>query len=511
MDTSPNAQQSEVLGASRPGRRRLVALAAPVFAMALLVASCSGSDSEGDAGSVGGSSADPTEIDAANCPVAALDAAAEPIEVTVWHAYTTLTKDALEAAAVQYNASQSKVKVTVEAQGTYEELLKKYEDSLGNPASLPDVVFAEDTTLQFMADSGSIVAAGDCVAADPDAGEFYDGLLPAVQNAYSIEGVLWPAAFGVSMPIMYLNKDHLTAAGLDPENPPATLDEVRSAAEAIKAAAIPGVEAPLVMQLYGWYPENWLTGAQTAIVDEGNGHDALATTSEFDNDSTTEIFGWLQTMENDGLLKAYPNSSGIDQFLAMANRSSSILIDGSRAITTVNAIVQNSYAGDQIEGAEGIQVDGLNLGVAPVPGLDAAGQGAVAGSAAYLVAGPDDASIAAGWDFLTYFNTTAVQVEWTLKGSYLPVTTTVQSDPAITAYFANDPAGQWLGIVNKQLLGVDPDFPGPSIGPYNQFRTGLHAALESVVLNDGDVATTIGEFDAQFQAELDAYAADVGG
>lgn len=507
---SPHDRQySTVASPPRRSRGRLLAVFGPLFVIALVAMGCSGSDASG--GSAGGSSDNPTEVNADNCPAAALDAATGPIDITVWHAYSTLTKDALEKAAAGYNASQTKVKVSVEAQGTYEELLKKYEDNLGDPSSLPDVIFSEDTTTQFMVDSGSIVAAGDCIAADPTSAGYYDDLLPAVKNAYSVKGVLWPAAFGVSMPIMYLNNDHLTAAGLDPANPPETLDEVRTAAEKIKAANIPGVAEPVVMQLYGWYPENWLTGAQQLIVNNGNGHDGLATKSEFANDSTTEIFNWLQGMERDGLLKAYPYSAGIDQFLAMSNKSSSILIDGSRAITTVNAIVQNSYTGDKIDGADGVNVAGLNLSVAAVPGLEKAGQGAVAGSAGYLVAGSDDAKIAAGWDFLKYFNTTPVQVQWTLQGSYLPVTEAVQKDPTIVDYFATNPAGKWLGVVNQQLLGVDPDFPGPAIGPYNQFRTGLHSALEKTVLNDAEVASTIKNFNTQFQSDLDSYAKDVGG
>ena len=83
------------------------------------------------------------------------------------------------------------MKVSVQAQGSYPELLKKYEDSLGTPADLPDVVFGEDTTLQFMVDSGSVIAAADCIEADPDASEFYDDLLAPVENAYTVQGKLW--------------------------------------------------------------------------------------------------------------------------------------------------------------------------------------------------------------------------------------------------------------------------------------------------------------------------------
>jgi sn-glycerol 3-phosphate transport system substrate-binding protein len=316
------------------------------------------------------------------------------------------------------------------------------------------------------------------------------------------------------MPIMYVNNSHLAAAGLSPTALPTTLDEVRAAAEKIKAAQIPGVEFPVVMELYGWFPENWLTGVQQEIVDQGNGHEGRATTSEMKNQYTTEILDWMQGMQEDGLLKAYPYAAGIDQFLAMGNQSSSILIDGSRAITTVNAIVQNSYTGDAVEGAGSVDsaaLAGLDLGVGLVPGLNAAGQGAVWGSAAYLVAGPEDAKIAAGWDFMKFFNSTPVQVDWTLQGSYLPVSTAVQEDPIIVDYFANDPAGKWLGVANQQLLGLDPDFPGPVIGPYNQYRSGIHTMLEGVVLGGKDPATALSEFNTKFQSDLDTYAKEVAG
>ena len=127
-------------------------LLATVFACALIAASCGGSDDASDGG--GGSGDEASEVNADNCPVAALDDADGPIDITVWHAYNALTQAAIEKAAADYNASQTKVKVTVESQGTYEEILKKYEDSLGDPESLPDVIFSKDTTLQFMIDSG---------------------------------------------------------------------------------------------------------------------------------------------------------------------------------------------------------------------------------------------------------------------------------------------------------------------------------------------------------------------
>ncbi len=495
-----------------PRRRARGAFAVALLATAALVAgACSGgSDDEATPTTTKDSPAQPE-----NCPVDALDSADGVTEVTVWHPYNTLTQEALETAAAEYNASQDKVRVSVEAQGSYPELLKKYEDSLGDPAGLPDVIFSEDTTLQYMVDSGSVVAAADCIAADPDSESFYGDLLPQVENSYSVGGKLWAAAFGVSMPIMYVNNDHLAAAGVSTDDYPGTLAEIREAAEKIKAANIAGLEAPVVMQLYGWYPENWLTGARQPVVNNDNGRTSLATESEFGGEATLEILEWMNGMAEDGLLKAYPYGTDISHFLAMAQRSASILIDGSRAITTVDAVVRSSYAPAEgvegLENLEGAELDGLDISVAEVPGVDEPGKGAVWGSAGFLVAGADDAKLAGGWDFLKFFNAPAQQIQWTLKGSYLPVTKAVQESPEITQYFAGENAGQWLGIVNQQLLNLDTDFASPAIGPYNEFRAGEHSLLDDVVLGDADPAEALEKFNSKFQDDLDRYRSEVGG
>ena len=54
-------------------------------------------------------------------------------EITLWHAWVGLTKRTVESIAEDYNASQDKVKVNVESQGNYEEMLAKYESALADP------------------------------------------------------------------------------------------------------------------------------------------------------------------------------------------------------------------------------------------------------------------------------------------------------------------------------------------------------------------------------------------
>lgn len=497
-----------------PSTRRTIGVSI-LAVLSVLAAGCGGSDSSDGSGgsdSSGGS-------DLPTCPVDALDDADDVTEITVWHAWVGLTQRTLESIADDYNKSQDKVKVNVEAQGNYEEMLAKYESALADPDSLPDIVLAEDTTTQFMIDSGTIMPAQSCIDADPDAAEFYDQVLPAAIAGYTVEDVLWPAAFSVSQAVLYVNEAHMEQAGLSTTELPATLTELRSAAEKIRDAKVPGVTKPLVARLDAWYLENMLSGVEQPIVNNDNGRSGLATESELVNDRTTEVYQWMKSMYDDGLLNAIPYSQPYDQLFAMALGSSSMLIDTSTAITSVNGAIEGTLApsdlgiaeGDELAGViSGIKLDSLRIGVGMNPGLEAAGKGQIGGAGWYMVDGGQDASIAAAWDFLGYFNQTPQQVRWTLEGSYLPVSEAARNDPALQQEFDTTRRGKWLATATDSLDELNPDFPGPVMGPYNKFRAAVRDSFEKITLGGADVEPTIDSVNSGFQEDLTQYAEDVG-
>ena len=225
--------------------RTLTALVVAVL-FALVVAACGGTSGGGDGedGGGDGGGGEDAAADLPECPVDALEGvtAADPVEVTVWHAYVAKTQEALEDLAAQYNESQDKVVVTVESQGaSYRELQRKYQQAIPS-GDLPAIAILEDIQNQSMADSGTVVPLTSCDEADDtfDTEDF----LPIALEYYGIDDVVWPASMNLSTPILYYNKKHFEQAGLDPENPPTTLEEMREAAQAIADADIPGVEAP---------------------------------------------------------------------------------------------------------------------------------------------------------------------------------------------------------------------------------------------------------------------------
>src|SRR5690606_6712383 len=126
-----------------------------------------------------------------------------------------------------------RVRVRLLNQDSYENNFDSYRTA--TPNDRPDVVQLPEYYLQAMIDSGTAVPAQACVEAS---GFDTDALLDPAEAYYTVDDVLWAMPFNVSNPVLYYNKAMFEAAGLDPEAPPRTLEELRSASEAIVSAGV---------------------------------------------------------------------------------------------------------------------------------------------------------------------------------------------------------------------------------------------------------------------------------
>ena len=123
-----------------------------VALIAIAVSACGGGggsivdsgSTEAPATSDGGASTEAPSTSAAPlselppCDPTALDGAEGTVELTFWHGMNGELEKSLVALTDEYNASQSKVKVSLENQGGYEQTLDKYLQS--GDGSLPDMV-----------------------------------------------------------------------------------------------------------------------------------------------------------------------------------------------------------------------------------------------------------------------------------------------------------------------------------------------------------------------------------
>ena len=490
--------------------RSTLRLLALLVALAALVAACSvrdegGGDDGGAAPSAddGGDDGGEPAVELPDCPVDALDSAEGVVEIEVWHGMSAESENNLNALAEKFNASQDKVEVLVRNQGvSYDEVLRKFVAAIPS-RQLPPVVYLEDTTLRQMVDSGVILPAQACEEADG----FDTGQLPAVRSYYTADGVYWPGYTNVSEPVLYYNVNHFKRAGIDPEAPPATLDELRTAAEALKAA---GIKAPLSLILNSWFVESWINGAGGSVVNMDNGREGLADESTFDNEVTRELYEWLKGMVDDGLVQGHSATDGqINQYLAVAQQDSSLLIETSTAATTIKAVLGGDA--DNV----GIETGDADLSVivpanGPFPGLDEPAQVRISGGAFFLTNTASPEEQAAGWEFMKFMWETENQVAWHLVGSYLPTTQAAAAHPDVVAYWQDDLAGRLLKTGYDQLLQVDPQRPGPQIGPYSDYTAAIRNSLDRLVLQGASVDEVVTQADAEIQAALDRYIEDNG-
>ncbi|MGB3056205.1 MAG: ABC transporter substrate-binding protein [Acidimicrobiales bacterium] len=484
-------------------RRGVVSILA---AGGLVMAACGGPPTSGDQES-GGRTTVPGEAETLpECPLDALEKATSPVKVDLWYGgLGGTTQQTMENMATRFNASQDKVVVTANNQGnSYEEVLRKYQAASPRPNQLPQVLYVEDTALGEMVDKGQVLPAESCMKAD---GYDTDQLLPAARAEFSVDGVLWPGYMNVSTPMIYFNKVHFQKAGLDPNDPPGTLEEVREAARKLKDAGVS--QKPLSFKVNRWFFETWLVGINQDIVNNDNGRDAAATEASFNTPEAVDLLEFLKTMNTDGLLNAFAATEGsIDHYLALVSEQSSMVIETSTASTTIRDAL-----GGKITAAEaGIDFDqsvidkaALVPGGGSYPGIEAPGKVFASGGAFYILNAGTPAQQAASWKFLQFMLQPENAREWHVNGGYLPVVKSVLDEEEVQTFWDTDVAGVLLLNAVDQLKAADPDQAGPLIGPFPAYTEAVQGALEGVLFSGADPAQALKDAEAAVNKTLTDY------
>jgi sn-glycerol 3-phosphate transport system substrate-binding protein len=394
-----------------------------------------------------GASAAPTRGEA-NCPLKALNRADKPVEITFWHSMTRVLEETLVALTDEFNSSQDDVRVSLVNQSSYEDTLSKFRAGLG-AGELPDLVQLPETGLQQVIDSQAILPAQACIDADDfDMSEY----LPRVIDYYTVEDTMWAMPFNVSQPILYYDRAIFEAAGLDPDSPPTTLDEVREYSEQIKANA--GYPYGLALKIDAFFFEQLLGKDNVPYVNNGNGRKERASEVNFDNKAGLRAFKWMRDMVDDGLAVTNPRTgpNQINNYLALGNRQAAMTIDTTAGLGTVQQVLgQGDYAH-------------VELGVGPMPGASKGGT-IVGGGAMFLVNLSSDAKQAAAWEFAKFLNQPEQVAAWAAGTGYLPTREDAIELPVLQQRWDEFPqfrVGYDQLLAGKNTLASS----GPVIGDY---------------------------------------------
>ena len=157
-------------------------------------------------------------------------------EVQWWHAFTGRLGDLLTEQVTQFNASQSDYVVVATHKGNYSETLNAGIAAFRAGEQPHILMVFEVGTATMMAAKGAIkpvyeVMAEAGAAFDPDA------YLGPVKGYYTTtDGKMLSLPYNSSTPVLYVNRDALSGAGLDPDMDLSTWQRVGGALDALKTA-----------------------------------------------------------------------------------------------------------------------------------------------------------------------------------------------------------------------------------------------------------------------------------
>ena len=339
--------------------RRILALA---MAASLLAAACGGGDDSDDDDAGGDPSGDGTELPA--CPLDALDDATEPVEIVYWHGMTRVAEDTLKQLTDEFNGSQNKVRVKL-VNNSSEDQHDKYLAGLST-GDLPDVIQHDSTLLQQMVDTQTVVPAQSCIDAMLERGDKFttDDWVQRALGYYQLDGVQWTLPFAVANPVLVYNKAAFEKAGLDPEEPPATLDDYRAAAQALVDA---GYKYGAAVAIEAWHFEEYFAVQGESYVDQGNGRDGRATEVTFDSAAGEELYGFFEDLVDDGLAVTNPRTGpdALNNLFAIGNGDAAMTVVSSSSIGSVLDVL-GSGRRPVVDGPRPLET-GRGVGVHDVP------------------------------------------------------------------------------------------------------------------------------------------------
>ena len=381
--------------------------------------------------------------------------------IPFWHSMEGELGKEVDSLAQRFNEANPDYKVVPVYKGNYEQNLAAGIAAFrtGNAPAILQVY--EVGTATMMASK----AIKPVYQVFSDAGIQFDEkqFVPTVSGYYTDAktGHLLSQPFNSSTPVLYYNKDAFKKAGLDPEQPPKTWQELAADTAKLKAA---GMKCGYASGWQGWIQlENFSAWNGLPFATKNNGFDGTDATLEFNKPQQVKHIALLEEM----------NKKGDFSYFGRKDESTEKFYSGDCAITTASS---GSLADIR-------QYAKFNYGVGMMPydaDIKGAPQNAIIGGASLWVMGGKDKETYTGVaKFLDFLTKPEIAAEWHQKTGYLPITTAAYDLTRQQGFYDKNPGAD---IATRQMLNKPPlaFTKGLRLGNMPQIRTIVDEELESV-------------------------------
>jgi sn-glycerol 3-phosphate transport system substrate-binding protein len=287
------------------------------------------------------------------------------------------------------------------------------------------------------------------------------------------------------------DKNAFRAAGLDPDRPPSTLDDVTEYSRRLVEtnAARHGIS----LLRTGWLNVVLYTKSGQLYVDHQNGRTGRATKTLLDNKTGREIWAWWDGIVDSGLAIDAGGEGTTDHLLAIGTGDAAMTIDFSYVLGPVfNALTGGDFS----------RVD---PGIAPLPALDADGGVPVSGGSLWIPRASSALKRVAAWEFIKFLSDPAQQAAYTVgtRGGYVPIRQSATQDAALQRMWRDNPQTR---VAYDQLISGPSDAvaAGPVLGDPSGVGDAVVDALTRMLAGDLSSKSAL----RQAQHEADAALAD---
>lgn len=388
----------------------------------------------------------------------------EPVTIEFWHAMGGARIDLIQGIVDDFMAENPNITVNVQYTGSYNDTLNKTK-AAARAGNAPHVFHSYDVGTLQMVHSGIITPIYEIEAWDPiDWDEFFS----PVSNYYTVDGKHYSMPFNSSTPLLYYNKTFFEQAGLDPEDPPETFEEVIEYARILKAE-LPGLKAPVTWNLHSWYFEEFHCVMDAPFVNNGNGRRGrLPSEALFNGEAGQRILEWWTGMEEDGLF--------LDVGTGWANHRAAF---GSGEV----AIVMSSTSDvNQLTGL--LDEHGWEMGTGFIPRPEGATGGVtIGGGSLWITNGHPNDELLAALKLVKYISSDEPQKRWHKGTGYFPVRRTAMEQLEEEGWFNENP--NFLTAFNQLLESpYTVNTAGALIGVFPEVRAIIETGIQKVYAGD---------------------------
>ncbi|ACR80115.1 MULTISPECIES: ABC transporter substrate-binding protein [Kosmotoga] len=391
------------------------------------------------------------------------------VKIQFWHAMGGWRIALLQEMAEEFMAQNPDIEVEVQYTGGYGDTINKLNVAVQSNTA-PHVVQGYDIATQMLIDGQIAVPMQDLIDKDPDFD--INTFLPQVLNYYKVNGKLYCMPFNSSNPILYYNKTLFKKAGLDPNKPPRTFEELIEYAKKLTIRDEKGniIQAGITWNLHSWFFEQFMAVQNAPLVDNNNGRTGRPTKAVFNSEAGLRFFKlWYDLTKNGYMINTKVHDWTGARNLFISQKVAMLISSTSDVRLMVDSSKEN----------------GFELGTAFLPRPKDAESGGVAigGGSLWIIAGHPKEEIDAAWRFVKFMAEPEQQIKWHKGTGYFPVRKDAIETLLASGYYSENPHNL-TAILQLLLSTQNYNTNGAIIGAFAEVRSIVENYVQKMLNGD---------------------------